>query len=277
MAKFEIVIDNLAVFVGGQSARRDALLPISFTIDGKTLEHTTGQDVREAHQEGLSVRSQITPKDSTIALEKLLDAGKDILILSVSSGMSESFQTADYIVNGLKIKYPKRKIVLIDTLACGAGEGLLYSYACKLQKEGLTLEEVANRLEEAKQKLHHLFITNDISVLANANIISQTAVVNIKPIFDISSEGRVCVLQKTMGNKKALTDIVKYVAGTLDKDFCPQLVITYGNENEARALGENLANKIADALVEYSQENEFVSAHIGAEAVCICFFGELRK
>ena len=103
MAKFEIVIDNLAVFVGEQNARPESLLPISFTIDGKTLDNATGDVVRKALQDGLSVRSQITPKDSTLMLEKLLDEGKDVLLLSVSSGICESFATAKYIAKGLGV------------------------------------------------------------------------------------------------------------------------------------------------------------------------------
>lgn len=277
MAKFEIVIDNLAVFVGEQKARPESLLPISFTIEGKTLDNATGDIVRKAHQDGLSVRSQITPKDSTLMLEKLLDEGKDVLLLSVSSGICESFATAKYIAKGLGIKYPKRKIVVIDTLSCGAGEGLLWSLACKLQQEGLELEQVAEKIEAAKQRLHHVFVTTDFSALASSSIISQTAVVNIKPIFDVSSEGKVFVLQKTMGTKKALGDIVKYVASTLAKDVDAPLVITYGDVSGAKALADSLKEKVAGARIECSSENEFVSAYIGQEAVCICFFGEQRR
>ncbi len=277
MAKYEIIIDNLAVFVGEQKARHDCVLPISFTVDGKTLEKSSGKIIGDAHHAGLSVRTQITPKDSTHALEKILGSGKDVLILSVSSGISESFSTAEYIANGLKIKYPDRRIIVIDTLSCGAGEGLLYSLALNLQKDGLDIEQVANRLQEAKQKLHHVFITNDFSALSNNDIIAQTAIVNIKPIFDISKGGKVCVLQKTMGNKKAISDIVKYVVSSYDKDINYPLLITYGGKAEAQNLYDNIATKLPDALIEFKQENEFVSAYIGADAVCICFFGESRK
>ncbi len=276
MAKYEIVIDNVAVFCGEHDER--AVLPISYNVKGKTLE-ADNLDIallREAHKNGLNVRSQITPKDSTLALEKLLEEGNDLLILSVTSGLSESFSTANYIAKGLRIKHPSRKIVVLDTLSCGSGEGLLYSLAKAWQKEGLELDQVAQNLKDAIKRLHHVFITDDAIMLANAGIIPTTAL-NIKPIFDIASNGHVCVLQKTMGKKKALGDIVKYVASTLDKEFCPQVVISYGNEPDARALGENVSKLLPDAKLSYADENVFVSAYLGDNSVSICFFGEARK
>ena len=165
----------------------------------------------------------------------------------------------------------------MDTLSCGGGEGLLFSLASKWQKEGLDIDEVAKKLDATKSLLHHVFVTDDTSALSQGGIISPTSVVNIKPIFDIMSQGKVGVLSKTMGKKKALNDIAKYVSTTLDKEVSPQIVITYGNEQDAHAIGENLQKLLPFATVVYEAENKFVSAYLGAEAVSVCFFGEARK
>ncbi|MBR4801119.1 MAG: DegV family EDD domain-containing protein [Clostridia bacterium] len=278
MANFEIVIDNVAVFSGERAdVRPEVVLPISFTIDGKTLKTVDEDALRSAHQNGRSVRTQITPKDSTLALEKLLESGKDVLLMSVSSGISESFATASYIAHGLSIKYPDRKITVVDTLSCGAGEGLLFALATKWRENGLNMAEVEARLHEAKLKLHHVFVTDDSNLLSSSGIIPKNEVVNVKPIFDISSGGRVSVLQKTMGKKKALTGIVKYVANTLDKDFCKDVVITYGNEEEAKVICDNLKGKLEGANVVMVKENLFVATYLGESSVSVCFFGEDRK
>ena len=143
MAKFEIVIDS-TVILPSKVTPPSVVLPFSFTVNGKVkaAKDCSPASARAALQNGLTIRSQITPKDSTLALEKLLDAGKDVLVLCVSSGVSESFSTTDYIVQGLRIKYPDRKVIAIDTLSCGGGEGLLLALACELQKAGLPIEEV---------------------------------------------------------------------------------------------------------------------------------------
>ena len=277
MAKFQIVIDNTAVFADVQKCAPDVVLPISFTIDGNTLEKVDEVEVRAAHKEGRSVRTQITPKDSTLALEKLLEEGKDVLLISVSSGLSESFAAAKYITQGLQIKYPNRKIVLVDSLSCGAGEGLLFALATKWQQEGLTIDEVADKLNLAKLNLHHLFTTDDAGILGNSGLIAPAAVVNITPIFDFGASGHVCVFQKTLGKKKSLSDIVKYVAKTLNGELCPTVVISYGAESDAQTIGKGILAQVPEANVVYAKENQFVTAYLGDNSIAVCFFGEARK
>lgn len=273
MANFEIVIDNVAVFLSGNGP--SVVLPMSFTIDGKVLKSLDREVVFAAHQDGRAVRTQIVPKDSTLALEKLLDTGKDVLVISVSSGLSESFIAADYILKGLRIKHPDRKILLVDSLSCGAGEGLLFALAKKWQKEGLEIEEVAAKLEEVKTRLHHVFFTPDTSLLSVGNVL-QTSVVNIKPIFDVALSGKAYVLQKTMGKKKALSDIVKYVVSTIALDVCPTVMIT-GDEAEAKTLGDSIKAQVKGVKVVYAKEAEFVSTYLSDGAITVCFFGEPRK
>ena len=276
MANFEIVIDNVAVFLSENDARPEAVLPISFLIDGKVLKTLDRQVVFSAHQDERAVRTQIVPKDSTLALEKLLDTGKDLLVISVSSGLSESFAAAEYIVKGLRIKHPERKILLVDSLSCGGGEGLLFALAKKWQAEGLDVEQVAEKLEEVKSRLHHVFFTPDTSLLSIGNVL-QTSIVNIKPIFDIALSGKACVLQKTMGKKKALSDIVKYVSSTIATDICPTVLITSGVDTDAKVLGDGIKAQVEGVNVVYAKENDFVLTYLGEDAVTVCFFGELRK
>ena len=145
-----------------------------------------------------------------------------------------------------------------------------------MQKEGLDIEQVADKLNAAKIHLHQVFIT-DANMLTSSGLLSPTSVVNIKPIFDLSSQGQIGLLQKTMGKKKALQDIVKYVCSTIDKAFCPVVLITYGTEADAKVVGEGIKKIADDVKVEYANENEFVSAYLGDNSICVSFFGEQRK
>ena len=279
MANFEIVIDSTVV-LPSKVARPNVVLPFSFTIGGKTVEakDLSASALKDALLEGTSVRSQIIPKDSTLALEKLLNEGKDVLLLCLSSGVSESFATANYIVQGLRIKYPDRRIFCIDTLSCCGGEGLLFALALKLKEEGLDAIDVAEKLEEFKLKLHHVLYTDDTSLLANSGKIasSATSVLNVKSIFDLTRSGQVGVLAKTMGRKKAITDIIKYVSSTIDKTK-QHVFITYTDEQEAKLVAEKLFTLIPSATIECAPENQFVSTYLGDSSVCVCFFGEPRK
>ena len=277
MAEFEIVIDNIAVFADGENdVQPDAVTPISFTIDGKVQKDIDAEDILEARKAGKRIRTQVVPQDTTLLLEGLLKEGKDVVFISVSSKLSESFQTADYIAKGLSIKYPDRKVIVVDSLACGGSEGLLFLHAKKLQNAGLSAQEISDKLNEAKHILHHTFITDDMSALETEGIISQTSVVNLNPIFEIGKDGRVVVLQKTMGKKKALADVTKYVLATVNKEFCKTVVITYGNEEWAKTIADAIRQKDSSLTIKFAKANEFTSSYIGSHAVSVCFFGTAR-
>ena len=277
MAKFEIVIDKTVV-LPDKAARPSVVLPFSFTVGRKVYDekNCSPSTIKDALENGTKVRSQIIPKDSTLALEKLLDEGKDVLVLCLSSGLSDSFATTNYIVKGLRIKHPDRKIIAVDTLSCCGGEGLLYSLACDLQKSGLTIDETAEKLDEAKMRLHHVLYVEDTSLLLQSGSPSAPSIVNVKSIFDLTRNGQIGIHAKTMGRKKAITDIIKYAASTIDKDN-QNVVITYTDEQEAKLIASKLSALLPSATIEYKAENPFVSAYLLDNTVCVCFFGEPRK
>ena len=88
--------------------------------------------------------------------------------------------------------------------------------------------------------------------------------------------GQIGIHAKTMGRKKAITDIIKYAASTIDKDN-QNVVITYTDEQEAKLIASKLSALLPSATIEYKAENPFVSAYLLDNSVCVCFFGEPRK
>ncbi|MBO4554877.1 MAG: DegV family protein, partial [Clostridia bacterium] len=139
-----------------------------------------------------------------------------------------------------------------------------------------TIDETAEKLDEAKMRLHHVLYVEDTSLLLQSGSPSAPSIVNVKSIFDLTRHGQIGVHSKTLGRKKAITDIIKYVAGTIDQDNL-HVLITYTDEEEAKLIASRLAALLPSAEIEYKQENDFVSAYLGENSVCICFFGDERK
>ena len=145
---FEIVTDNTAdLFEGYYEQNPTRRLPFSFTLEDRFYEKDDEYPIElfyEKLKAGKLVKtSQINPHDAEVMFEQVLSEGKDVLYIGFSSGMSGSFDNISYIAKGLRIKYPDRKIVVIDTLAGAGGEGLLVYYAKKMQQEGKSMEEIA--------------------------------------------------------------------------------------------------------------------------------------
>ena len=95
--------------------------------------------------------------------EPFLQEGKDILHLTLSSGISGVYNSAKLAAEELLEQYPERRIVVMDSLAASSGYGLLMDRAADLRDEGRFLEEVRDWLEENRLKLHHWFFSTDLT------------------------------------------------------------------------------------------------------------------
>src|SRR5699024_5669637 len=110
----------------------------------------------------MATTSAVNVAEYTAMLEPLLQAGKDVLVLAFSSGLSTTYQSSVIAVNELAEQYPDRKICTVDTLCASMGQGLMVWLAAQEQKKGKSLEEVRDWVEENKLRLCHWFTVDDL-------------------------------------------------------------------------------------------------------------------
>ena len=121
-------------------------------------------------------------------VEPLLKAGKDVLMMSISSNLSQTFNSMNLAMTELKEKYPKQKIELFDTLNASTGEGLLVHKALLLRKEEKTLEETVKALTAIRNKVVAVVAFDDLSHLyrggrINAAKFALGSFLGIKPVL----------------------------------------------------------------------------------------------
>ena len=97
--------------------------------------------------------SAANPADWEAAIEPILAAGEDALVLAFSSGLSTTYQSAVIAAGELMEKYPDRQVNVVDTLCASLGQGLLVWYACQKRDAGLSLEDLTVWSEERKFNL----------------------------------------------------------------------------------------------------------------------------
>ena len=136
------------------------VLPLSFTIRGTTLEdHPDKRNMssREFYQllrDGeMSTTSAVNMQQYIDLLEPVLSEGKDVLILSFTSGLSNTCQASMMAAEELREKFPERRIEVVDTLCASAGQGMLVWYAGKKRLAGESLEAVRDWCEDNKMKV----------------------------------------------------------------------------------------------------------------------------
>ena len=217
----------------------------------------------------MAVTSQPSPQAAIDMLEPILKEGKDILHLSFSSGLSGTYNSMCIAAEELQEKYPERKIVVIDTLCASLGEGLIDYKALELQKEGKSLEEVAQWVEENKLKICHFFMVEDLNHLQKGGRISKTAavlgtMVQIKPIIYLDNEGKLQIIKKERGRKKALTHIVDMAVKQSEGWDNDIVMITHGDcKEDAEFVARQVEKKMGvHNMAEYVAKRDEIRSHI---------------
>ena len=155
--------------------------------------------------------------------EKYLKQGLDILSISLSHSLSNTFDSCRKAAQNLLEKYPERKIICVDSLRYSGGDGLLCSYAGEMKQEGKSLEEVAEWLENNKHRCHQTGTVDDLKFLAKMGRCSNVSafmgsLINIKPIAEFNRDGMNQIITKVTGYKKLFSAMIEYMKATIDPE-----------------------------------------------------------
>lgn len=214
--------------------------------------------------------------------EELLKAGKDVLYIGFSSGLSGSYQSVSVALDELKENYPDRQILYVDTLAAALGEGLLVRYAVDLREEGKTIGEVYQWLLDNRLNLCHWFTVDDLFFLKRGGRVSATTALlgtalNIKPVLHVDDEGHLIMMEKARGRRKSLDALVNHLKETIVNPEGQYIYISHGDCIED---AEYVANKVKEL---YPVKEVFVrildpviGAHSGPGTVALFYLGSKR-
>ena len=227
----------------------------------------------------LTKTTQITPYQYINFFSKLLNEGYSILYLSLSSGLSSTYQSAMLAASELNDEHKDEKVYVVDSLGATGGIGVLLELACKYRKEGKSIEENCALLNNAKLKLHHFFMVQDLMYLRRGGRVSgATAVVGtvlgIKPILKIDENGKLVNFAKRRGNKLALEELAKLFNENYELNDSPIYIV----DGDAKELGDFLPSEIKkltpEAVAKRNMLSPIIGAHTGPGLVAVCFIGK---
>ena len=263
------------------------VLPLSFTVQGKTYHNYP--DDREMDpkvfykmlRDGeMATTSAVNVAEYTNMLEPFLQAGKHVLVLAFSSGLSTTYQSSVIAVNELSEQYPDRKIYTVDTLCASLGQGLLVWHAVQEQKKGKSIEEVRDWVEENKLHLCHWFTVDDLHFLKRGGRISAaTAVVgtmlSIKPVLHVDDEGHLISMGKARGRGASLTALVDHMEQTVtDVDT---VFISHGDcLADAEKVAADVKKRFGTKDVVINNVGPVIGAHSGPGTLALFFLGTKR-
>ena len=229
----------------------------------------------------LTKTSQITPFMYVQFVEPVMKAGKSVLYLSLSGGLSNTYQSALLAKTELEEKYPGLSFCPIDSLAATGGMGVLCERAIKNKKEGMSLEENVADITAATKRICHWFMVQDLMYLKRGGRIgSATAVVgtmlNVKPILKIDENGKLVTINKKRGNKQALLELLTDYEEARDPESRdPVYVIDADDDEMGKNLADALTEKHPELTVRRMKLSPIIGAHTGPGMAAICHLGKL--
>lgn len=290
ISDYKIFTDATADFSSGmlQGLPRIEVIPMEVTVGDDSFLYGPGGNLSAkqfyAMQRGgkFATTSQINPVTYRSAFESALKSGYDVLYLGFSSGMSGCFNNARLCMNDLREEFPQRKLVCIDTLCASAGESFLVREAARKQYEGLSIEELAAWVDAQKLKVCHWFTVDVFDHLKHGGRVSATTAVvggmlNIKPLLHVDEIGKLGVVKKPRGGRKAIHEQVECMKTGWQPEISPFVVIGHGDDiDAAMMLKEAVEAKFPDADIHIAEIGPVIGAHTGPGMLALIYWGNNR-
>ncbi len=264
-----------------------------FIVDGKDYMDDFGQSYpfekfyNDMEAGAMTKTSQVSAGEYYKYFENFLKDGLDILHVTLSSGLSGTYQSACNAASMLKEKYPDRKIYIVDSLGASSGYGLLMDKLADLRDSGMVIDELRIWAEEHKLEVHHWFFSTDLKYYVRGGRISKTSgflgnLLHICPLLNMDEDGHLVPREKVRTIKKVEKVIVERMVecATNGLNYNDKVYISMSNCMEyARAVADLVEEKfphMKDKVV-INSIGTTIGAHTGPGTVALFFWGKKRS
>ncbi|MCI7139114.1 MAG: DegV family protein [Oscillospiraceae bacterium] len=264
-----------------------------YKLDGVDYPDDLGQTIQfedfyKKMDEGAETStSQVNVSEYVEYFSQFLEEGKDILHVSLSSGISGTYNSAVNAALIARERYPERKIYIVDSLGASSGYGLLMDKLADLRDSGMGIDEVHDWAEEHKLELNHWFFSTDLKFYIKGGRISKTAgtigtILGICPLLNMDNEGRLIPRAKIRTKRKVIEEIVKRMEenaeGGLDysgKCYISQSACMDAAEEVAKLVEERFPKLCGKVEINYVGTT--IGSHTGPGTVALFFWGKKRE
>ena len=264
----------------------------NFEIDGESFPDDLGKSIpfKEFYDRmakgAITKTSQVSVGSYLEYFEEFLKEGKDILHLTLSSGISGTLNSATIARDQLREKYPDRKIYVVDSLAASAGFGLIMDRLADFRDEGKTIDELYEWVIEHRLECQHWFFLSDLSYLVRGGRVSKVAgtignALNICPLLNVDYQGRLIVRYKKRGKRAVMKATVDKMAELAENgtDYNRECYISNSDcYDDARELADMIEARFPNlkGKIRIYSIGTTIGSHTGPGTVALFFWGSQR-
>jgi DegV family protein with EDD domain len=274
-------------------AREIPFVCFHFMLDGKEYPDDLGHTISFAdfysriEAGAMPTTSQVSVGQFIDFFEPFLKDGQDILHVTLSSGLSGSYNSAVAAREQLLEKYPERKILIVDSLGASSGYGLLMDMLADMRDKGEEIEAVYTWAEENKLKIHHWFFSTDLSHYKRGGRISAAAAImgsllHICPLLNMSYDGKLIPRKKVRSKKRVIEEIAQMMEVHAENglDYSGKCFISNSAcYEDARQVADLVEAKFPhlNGRVMINSVGTVIGSHTGPGTVALFFVGDKRE
>jgi len=246
-------------------------------FDGETIQH---EEFYEIQRSGAKISTyHINQFMFYNTFKPHVEKGEDILYFCFSTGIAGTFNAANLAKVQLIDEFGEDfvKLDIMDSKCAAIGFGICVYMALIMQEKGASKKEVMEAARFHFDNMEHIFTVETLEYLYKGGRLSRTAAVagsllDIKPLIEVTDDGKLAVFEKVRGRKKALRRVIE-IAGERGVDLENQIVgVVHADCSEV--CDEFIVNlkeaygckKIIKAFLGCA-----IGAHTGPGLIAICF------
>lgn len=276
-----LIIDS-ASDIPYKKAKENGWLFLPITVTFGEQEYRDGIDLdavsffdKLIETDIMPTTSQIPPSDYLDAINSVVDNGDTPVIITLSSKLSGTYQSAC-----IAAQMAKGKTYVVDSLNATLGEAILIEYADKLIRNGMGAEELVEELEAKRSKIHLLGLLDTLEYLKRGGRISQAvalagSLLSIKPVVGVE-DGEIKLVGKARGSKNGNNLLDELISKCGSVDFNMPFTLAYSGTDmtllnkyieDSKHFWENGAQ-----ILPVLNIGATIGTHVGPGAIAVAFF-----
>lgn len=225
--------------------------------------------------------ASLNSAELTEHFKKLLKTGKDVIHFSLSSGLSLTCDVAKETAEKLNAK-SNNKVYVVDSLSATQGQNMLVHYAIRLRDAGEFPHEAFKKLEKAVNYIAVAFYVTDFDCLKRGGRVSGAQAVigkmiGIRPVLDFDKQGKLRVVSKVIGNKKALLALSSKLKNYDPSLNLPIYIAHTGNFDVVKELEIAILQMYPNVEIVKNYIGPTIGSHTGQGALGLVFLGKKER
>jgi len=222
--------------------------------------------------------SQPSPQDYVDVYRPHLEAGKDLISLTISSKLSGTHNSATLAAEMLAEEFPDRKVAVIDSLNSAVGQGLILREIVRMRDEGFSIDETVSLAGKVRETTKIYFTLDTLEYLRRGGRVGPTTalvggILGLRPVLHLV-DGSIEQLESVRGRKKVLAQMEAGIGSILaeEDEFTNIAVGHILCEDDARGFSENLASGSGKEITTpLTAVGAAVGTHTGPGALAVAY------